>query len=326
MRRLAVGLVFGTALALSAPAWAAPDEATLTAARALGNSGVEAYQAGDYVMATDRLEKAYGILRVPTLGLWSARALAKTGKWVEALDRYLEVASLQVPAGEYAVQKQAQADAETDLAALRPRIPKLSVKTLGAPLADTDISIDGRSVPANLAGEGRLANPGKHVVEGRYAGKPVSVEVVLVEAQNQTATLDFTGAPETPPAATAASAGESEKDEGPPSDGKALRTAGYISLGAGAVGVGIGTVFGIMALGKKSQLDDNEDCADQTCAPAQEDSVDAYNTRRHVSSAGFIVGGVLAGVGVVLVLAAPSGKPRAEAWFSPNAAGLRGRF
>jgi hypothetical protein len=325
MKRLSFGLALGAALALSAPAFAqSTDEATRTAARALGTSGVEAYQAGDYVMATDRLEKAYGILRVPTLGLWSARALVQTGKWVEALDRYLEVASLQVPEGEYAVQKQAQADAEKDLAALRPRIPVLKVSTEGAALAETEITIDGRVVPSGLAGEGRLVNPGRHAIEGRHAGAAANAEVTVAEGQRETAVLRFGAAGAEAPLATTAA--EPAADAGSKSDGKVMRTAGFVSLGAGAVGIGIGTVFGIMALGKKSQIDSNPACQDERCAPSQQSKVDSYNTARTVSSVGFIAGGVLAGLGVVLVVAAPKGAPRTEAWVSPNAAGLRGSF
>jgi hypothetical protein len=319
-------LLTSAALLAAAPAWSQPaDDATRTAARALGNSGVEAYQAGDYVTATDRLEKAYGILRVPSLGLWSARALVKNGKWIEAVDRYLEVASLQVPQGEYAVQKQAQVDAEADLAALKPKIPIVAVKTEGAPLAETQISIDGRAVPSNFAGEGRLVNPGQHVVEGRYGGQPVRVEVTLAEAQHETVVLRFSAAaPVTSGAAAAPPA--AQRDAGTTSDGKTQRTLGWVAVGAGAVGVGVGTVFGIMALGKKSQLDDNPACVDDRCAPSQTDAVDAYNLRRTVSSVGFIAGGVLAGVGVVLLVTAPSQKRTAELWVSPSSAGLRGTF
>ena len=110
--RLAAGVLFG-ALGLAArPASAQPaDESTRTAARALGTAGVEAYQANDFATATDKLEKAYGLLRVPSLGLWSGRALVKVGKLLQAADRFLEATSLQAPAGEYAVQKQAQTDA-----------------------------------------------------------------------------------------------------------------------------------------------------------------------------------------------------------------------
>jgi hypothetical protein len=55
---------------MAGPAWSqAPDEATRTAARALGTAGVEAFEAGDMNTASDKLEKAYQLLKVPSLGL-----------------------------------------------------------------------------------------------------------------------------------------------------------------------------------------------------------------------------------------------------------------
>src|SRR6476469_4563355 len=126
--RFGAWLLSGAVL-LSAPPLLAQsaDESTRTAARALGNAGVEAYQANDFATATDKLEKAYAILKVPTLGLWSGRALIQTGKWIEASERFLEVTSLQVPAGDVAVQKQAQADAAVELKTLTPRVPVVTV-------------------------------------------------------------------------------------------------------------------------------------------------------------------------------------------------------
>src|SRR5262245_27010829 len=120
-----------------APAWAqAPDEATRTAARALGTAGVEAYQAGDFAGASDKLEKAYQILKVPSYALWSARALEKRGQLVEALNRYLEASSMQIPAGEASVQQSAQADAEREGEALKPRVPRLVISVQGADPAE----------------------------------------------------------------------------------------------------------------------------------------------------------------------------------------------
>ena len=72
----------------------------------LGYEGVAAYQKGDYVSARDKLERAYRVVRAPSLGLWSARALEKSGKLVEASERYLEVTRLEVKAGEAAVQQE----------------------------------------------------------------------------------------------------------------------------------------------------------------------------------------------------------------------------
>src|SRR5262245_41613860 len=80
------------------------DPATRAAARDLGSAGVKAYQEGDYATATEKLEKAYALLPMPSLGLWSARALAKQNKLVAASERYLEVGRLEVSGGDAEVQ------------------------------------------------------------------------------------------------------------------------------------------------------------------------------------------------------------------------------
>jgi Tfp pilus assembly protein PilF len=108
------------------------DASTRASARQLGNTGVEAYQAGDYKTASDKLEKAYRILNAPSLGLWSARALKANGKYVEASERYLEVTRLEVSGGDVALQKKAQADAAAELEELRAKIPSLVIEVKGA--------------------------------------------------------------------------------------------------------------------------------------------------------------------------------------------------
>src|SRR5262245_36361776 len=79
------------------------DQASLASARTLGYEGVERFQKGDYPGAVERLERAYEVVKVPSLGLWSARALVKVGRLVEASERYLEVTRLEVVSGEKAV-------------------------------------------------------------------------------------------------------------------------------------------------------------------------------------------------------------------------------
>jgi hypothetical protein len=79
-------LLVGMALWLAAGSVRAQavDDATRGAARTLGYDGVKAYNAGDYAVADQKLEKAYRVLKVPSLGLWSARTLVKLGRLVEA--------------------------------------------------------------------------------------------------------------------------------------------------------------------------------------------------------------------------------------------------
>ena len=115
------------------------------AARRLGYTGVEAYQAGHYPVAVESLEKAYTVLRVPSIGLWSARALVASGKLVEAAERYLEIGRLE-PEGDVKVQKRAQQDAEKELAVLNKRLPSLTIGIEGAPAAD----VKSRSMRSRL--------------------------------------------------------------------------------------------------------------------------------------------------------------------------------
>jgi len=321
-RWLAVALLLSASPAFGQQA----DEATRTAARALGTAGVEAYQANDFASATDKLEKAYAILKVPTLGLWSGRALVQTGKWIEASERFLEVTSLQVPAGDVAVQKQAQADAAAELKTLTPRVPVVTVAVEGAPLADCAITIDGQQVASSLLSSGRLLNPGKHLIEAHHGAEQTSTEISAVEGQRSTAVLKFAAPPPAlvaaPPPASPAPPPPHETSAQP---GSSQRTWAYVALGAGGVGLVVGTITGSIALGKKSNIDDSTSCHDNRCAPSETDQVNSYNAMRTVSSVGFIAGGALAALGVVLLVTAPSGAS-AQAFVGPQSVGLRGRF
>src|SRR4051794_25830354 len=55
------------------------DDRARGAARTLAEDGVTALQNGDATSAVDKLERAYEIIHLPTVGLWSARALVKAG-------------------------------------------------------------------------------------------------------------------------------------------------------------------------------------------------------------------------------------------------------
>jgi hypothetical protein len=291
------------------------DDASRTAARAMGNSGVEAYQAGNYQDASDRLEKAYAIARVPSLGLWSARALRKLGKLVEAADRYLETASLQVPEGDYVIQKQAQTDATRELKELRPRIPVLSIEVKGAKAAEVAVSIDGTPLAATLVTEPRLVNPGEHRVEGTHGAERAEAKVTVAEAESTTAVLDFSGL-------KSAEAAVSTEDGG---GGGAFRTLAFVALGVGGAGIITGSITGVLAIDKKSTIDKSPSCDGNRCS--DRDLVDSYGTLRTVSSIGLIAGTVIAGVGVTLLFAGGSEKePSAAAFVGPGSVGVRGRF
>lgn len=299
-------------------AHAAADEAdgvTRDAARTLGLSGVEAYQAGDYDVASNRLEKAYSLINVPSLGLWSARALAKRRLLVEAASRYSEVVGLQVPQGDAAVQQQARADAQTELAQLRPQIPKLTIQVLGAAATDVKLSIDAQPVSSSIIGKPWLVNPGAHRVEARLAATEKSAAVDVAVGQEAAVVLDFSATRK--PASPVESSGSSSSSQ---------RTWGWVGVGAGGVGIALGSVMGGLALSKHSSIEGSGACVDTHCRSDQRPEIDRLNTFRLVSTVGFIAGGALAATGVVLLLTAPTNEHRVAATVSGNQLSLTGRF
>ena len=292
------------------------DSVTRDAARSLGLSGVDAYQAGNYAVASDRLEKAYALINVPSLGLWSARALAKRNLLVEAGNRYFEVAGLQVPQGDAAVQRQAQIDARAELEVLRPQIPRLLIRVTGADASELTLSIDGQVAASAIIGKPRLVNPGPHRIEARLAAAQKSAAVDMQVGQEQAVTLDFAppAKKEAPPAASASRHSSPQ------------RGLGWVGVGAGAVGIGLGSVMGGLALSKHAAIKDSGACSDTRCPADQQSQVERLNLFRTVSSVGFIAGGALAATGVVLLLTAPSNEQQLAATFSADGVNFAGRF
>jgi hypothetical protein len=319
---LAFGLNAPTLLAQTA------DDATRAAARSLGYEGIADFQAGNFAAAADKLDRAYRALSVPSLGLWSARALEKTGKLVAAAERYLEVQRLDPGSGGAVdVQRQAQADAKTEHAALLPRIPNIIIQVEGAAPQEVAVTVNGAPVPGSLIGIKRPVDPGSVKLEADHGGRHASETATLREGESKTVTLRFAPAsavesaavpaavlaapPAAPPAPNAAN---QPADAASASSGSGLRTIGFVTLAAGGVGIITGAVTGLVANSRKGSI---EGCEDTRCPPSASDDVESYNQLRTVSSVAFIGGGVLAATGIVLVLTAPSAKPASSARTSP---------
>lgn len=299
------------------------ESASISAARALGTSGVEAYLDGRYEQATDELEKAYAILRVPSLALWSGRALDKRGRLVEAAERYTEAADLQLPAGDAAVQKQAVSEAAAELAKLRPRIPSLTVQLVGAEASEVEVQLDGKPLRASLIGSPRLVNPGAHEVVATRGSQRVSATETLTEGQRKSVELRLEPAlSPTPASNTGVTAGA---DVGP-SPRSSRKTWAIVALATGGAGLALGGVTGALALGKRKELEDSGLCNDG-CAPSTAGDVDSLDRYRLLSTIGFIAGGALAAGGVVLWVTAPSSTgTHARAELLPNGFAVKGTF
>jgi hypothetical protein len=306
MRSVASGLVLLAALALAAPSSAqpAPDDPARVAARKLGYDGIEAYNAGDFALASERLEAAYATLAVPSLGLWSARALDRRGRLVEAAERYRVVSTLPVPDTNREVHESALREAAEERARLLPRIPLVTVDVPGRPEGAVT-TLDGRALDPASLGAGLPVDPGPHRIELTAGGRSVSRDVVLREGERLRVPLELppevpASAPVTPPPLVPAPPPQRPPPPAPASSSGGLRTAGWIGLGLGAAGIVVGTIAGGVAVGQNGELD--EVCVDDVCPPSSQEDVATYDTTRVVSTVGFVVGAVGIAAGLVLVL------------------------
>ena len=313
------------------------DDATRSAARQLATQGSEAYEAQNYSAAFDRFNRAYQLVSVPTVGIWSARSLVKLGRWVEASERYLEIERAPLAENAPPEHTRAKEEAAAERKDLLAKLPQVRVLIEGAEVSDVFVTLNGKVLNSALVGVNAPVDPGTLKVKGVRGEDVVDATIQVAERQTQDVKLVFKAEAAPVAAAPPASAPESEQPGLLPpavsadtSSGSGQRTLSYVAFGLGGVGLAVGATFGIMAMGDKGDLDDKCN-ADRQCGPELEDDVDSYNTSRTISSIGLIGGAVLVGAGAVLYFTADSGEPSREqarvgAFFNGQQIGLTGRF
>ncbi|HEY6078647.1 MAG TPA: hypothetical protein VIW29_07580 [Polyangiaceae bacterium] len=179
---------------------------------------------------------------------------------------------------------------------------------------------------------------GNHNLSATSGNKRLNWDVVLEPKSVATHEFDF-DEPPPPPAPVAVAAAPATPP--PPASDKAqsrgadLRIPAYISLGLGAVGVGLGGFFAWQSQDYNSQADDVFACDDaKTCTPEEEIQVrqleadrDAATTRAIVA---FSAGGVAVVAGIVLLAVSSSPPSTATRSVTPfvglREVGVSGRF
>lgn len=325
---------------MSLPAAAEEDDAaTRSAGRKLATDGIALLQSGDAVDASQKLEKAYQLLQVPSVALWSGRALEARGLLVEASERYRAAARLTVLKGDHEVQAQGKKDAARELEKLLPRIPVLVIDIVHGSGEAPTVTLDGKTVPPALFGEEQPVNPGTHEIKVVAGGHSTLRQVALKEGDKKRESIDVDGSPPTaaaPPAVpplAAISASTPATTDAASSGSSSRKTLAYVALAAGGAGLVVGGVTGGLALGKHSSLADSSNCRGDVCLASERDAVDSLATLRTVSSIGFIAGGVLATTGLVLLLTGKSENagaathaPRIALRLAPQGVSLAGAF
>ena len=219
---------------------------------------------------------------------------------------------------------------EKRLQEIEKKMPKLSITLAKDAPSDTVVTRDGVEVGGVSLHTALPIDMGRHVVVARGGGFERQYEVTLAEGETKNLEITPIGGkalpkpvaaaaekPSSSPASRkeAARSGSAFKIEGPSPDrtesgSSTQRTLGFITLGAGVVGIGAGAYFGARALSKNAE-------AEPMCtvpAPCERGGVDAADFEalkreahdaRTYSYIGVGVGGAAALTGIILLLTAP---------------------
>jgi hypothetical protein len=176
--------------------------------------------------------------------------------------------------------------------------------------------LDERAVNAASLGVRRAVDPGPHVLRVTADGyKAAEMKFTVLEGgsatENVTLEKDTSavaaapapapgGAPATGPGAAPPGALATTGGEAPAPAKKSILP--WVAFGVGGAGLLLGGITGIVALGDHSTLADK---CKNGCPADQKGTLDSYHTMGLLSTVGFIVAGVGAAAGVVLLVTQP---------------------
>ncbi len=226
-----------------------PDAKTRDQARTEYTAGEAAFKNGDFAAATVHFRKANELIPSVFAGFWLAQSLDKDGKGEEAASLYEKIAADEgfAKLGDEKTQL-----VKDRLAALKPALGKLAIES---DPAGATVMVDG----APQMGETPLTldlAPGKHSIRVQAPGtvaQEFDVEIKAGASEQKSLTLEAAEVEE--PAPAPAVAAEEPAPAAPAKKAKS-KVPAYVTLGIAGVAAGVGTFFGVQAMGKKGDYDD----------------------------------------------------------------------
>lgn len=333
MRRFSALLSVASVAACAAFSGSAlADSATDTAAaRAYGQDGVVLADQGKCTAAIEKLDRAEKLHHAPTTAGRLGECEITVGKVVagtERLQRLLREGLAPSPPKSFVT---AMDRAQRVLDAALPRIATLRISVKAPAGAKPAVTVDDEAVSSALIGADIPTDPGAHKVVATAKGfVSATKELTLKDGETNGITLtlvaDPSYKPEQPPVVAGPVTGPVSPDT---TTARKTNILPYVAFGAGALGLGVGTVAGLIVGSKSSDLSSN--CrGDGGCPKTQESTLDSAQTWATVSTIGFIVGGAGIATGVVLLLIGSPGKSASRGTVRPlvgaGFAGVDGTF
>lgn len=354
-RRQVCKLTAASVLALSAGGASAQDDssaAETAAARSLALEGIKLADAGRCEDAIEKLERAERLHHAPVVLGRLGECQISEGKLVEGTENLRKVLREALPPNAPAVLLKARERAQSVLERTKGRIGALNITVKGpAEHSAVTVVIDGQPMNSALLEADRPTDPGEHVIEASApgflsasartsvsAGEKQRVVISLEPDPSAAAGSSMSPEPSAPPstrevpstrdgaapftrtypvdqprgfaADVDADAGEREPD----------RTAAYIAWAAGGGAIVAGSIFGVMAMNGKSELDSQ--CVQKVCPASAQDQLDSAKSSGTLATVLFAVGGTGLALGTILYFtASPSEEESAQGGAAEGVAG-----
>jgi hypothetical protein len=251
-----------------------------------------------------------------------ALTLRKQGKLHDALQQLSQCADPGCPA-------EVSSDCTQRIGGITAAMPTLILAAkdgAGNDLVDVKVSMDGAPLATKLDGRPLSIDPGEHAFHFEVAGQPpLDKQLVLREGEKERRESVVLGpaAPPVPVTPTPAATSPS------PSWWTTQRTLAVIGGGLGVVGLGVGAIFGGLALSDQSQEKNN--CSAGGCPnrPQAQADYSTGNDNATASTVAFIAGGAFLAAGAVLFFTAhdPAAPPATgRLYLAPSTTGRGAGF
>jgi hypothetical protein len=301
--RLLAALVAGV-MVVTAPPAAAIEATDKLAAQQLLNQGNQLVTEGDYIAALEAFRAAYARYPSPKILLNMGTTLRQLGRNVEAAEAYETY--LRDPDADPARSEELQ----RILREIDAVSGHVQIDVEGGPAAV--VRLDGKQIEGFRSGAKIRVEPGEHTFTAERDGAPPAVRTASVAPREETLVrLRFT-TPEPPPKPVVAPAAPAA----PPST--VQRTVALAVGGVGVAGLGVGSMFAVLAKARNDEAEDH--CLGPGACDA--DGVDLGGEAKsfaQVSTVAIALGAGALTTGIVLLITAPSSRQPAR----PRAGALR---
>jgi hypothetical protein len=280
LHRLTAAALVGLVLSGGHPSRAGvPADAPVHQAGEHFERGVRLYEEQDWRAALIEFERAYALMARFQVLFNVAQCRYQLQDYAGALSafgRYLADGGSKVSEDD---RDRVQATIED----LRGRVAQVRVET---DLGGAEITVDDVSVGTTPLSAPIVLSEGRRKIAASKPGHEAVVRFVDVAGRDSIAVKLVLGPP--------ATSGTTLAAVQPPKGGKSIAPA-IMAFGLGAVGIGVGSAFGLVAIKNKSDLD--LVCSDRACPPAAQEQIDTFRRNAVVSTVGFSAGalGVAAG-------------------------------